>query len=159
MKCIDFEDLALGTAWSVGTSLHPSGYMVTGKEFQHYGWWTWDGYADVDTSGLAGGSGQDVRVNNINLDFNFGGDVKDLSFRFGEYGGNLNIRINGYFKSFDNFADINGTTFGSVNVSVTNGLGSDKGEVKLTGGIITSFAVGGQELWIDDVCPSTLIIY
>ncbi len=160
IPCIHFGDLPFGTTYHVGDTFHPSGHMVTGNDFQYStGGWTSDGYAKVGNAGEAGGSGLEMFVSNINLDFNFGSDVKDLSFRFGEYGGNLNIKINGYFKNFANFADINGTTFGSVSVSVTNGLGNDKGEVKLTGGIITSFSVGGQELFIDDVCPSTRIIY
>ncbi len=155
MRCIDFEDLALGTIYTVGISFHPSGYTVTGKDFQwSNGIWTNNGYAKVDNVVKAGGSGKDMQVNNINLDFNFGGAIKELRFRFGEYGGNLNIDINGDFKNFNNFVDIKGTTIGGVNVSVTNGLGNDKGEVKLTGGTINSFAVGGQELWLDDICPS-----
>jgi hypothetical protein len=45
-----------------------------------------------------------------------------------------------------------------VTVAVVNGLGNDKGRLELTG-TIDSFAVGGQELWIDDVCIEKYTIY
>ena len=154
MKCIDFEDLVVGTTYTVGVSFTTSGYTVTGNPFQlGTGTWYSSGYAKVDNAGKAGGSGKEMNLNNINLNFNFGGSVKSISLRFGEYGGNLNIRINGDFKNFNNFVDINGTTIGGVNISVTNGHGNDKGELKLTG-TINTFEIGGQELWLDDICPS-----
>jgi len=96
-------------------------------------------------------------VNNINLAFDFGNPVHSLSLMFGEYGGNLNIDINGDFRNFNNFADLNGQTVGGVQVSVVNGLGNDRGRLQLDG-VITSFAVGGQELWIDDVCVEDLYV-
>jgi hypothetical protein len=95
---------------------------------------------------------QEMIVNNILLKFDFGGPVAGLALRFGEYGGNLNIDINGEFVNFENFADINGAVIGGVNVSVVNGLGNDQGTLTLLG-TIESFAIGGQELFIDDVCP------
>jgi len=154
MRCIDFEDLGLGTTYNCcGVSFHPPGYTVKTKDFQYSdGTWTNNGYAKVDNAGKAGGSGQDMQVNNINLDFNFGGPVKSLTLYYGEYGGNLNIDINGDFKNFNDFTDIHGTTIGGVSVSVTT-LGHDMGKLKLLGNT-TVFIIGGQELWIDNVCPS-----
>lgn len=90
-------------------------------------------------------------MNNVSLDFNFGSSLAGLTLPFGEYGGNLNININGDFRNFENFADINGLVIGGVKVSVVNGFGNDTGLLQLSGGI-GSFSVGGQELWIDNVC-------
>ena len=88
----------------------------------------------------------------MNLDFNFNGPVKGLSLLFGEceYGGKLNIEINSDFKDFDTFAQIDGSIIGGVLVTVVNGPGNNKGNLTLEG-TINQFAVGGQELWIDDV--------
>jgi hypothetical protein len=80
--------------------------------------------------------------------------LSSLTFRFGEYGGNLNIEINGDFRNFQNFSDLNGLTIGGANVSVTNGFGNDIGEVTISG-TIDSFSIGGQELWVDDFCYQT----
>lgn len=153
-SCADFEDLALGARYHVGDVFVTGGTTVTGEAFVWSdGTPTTDGYSEVQDQGLAGGSGQDMQVNNITLAFDFGGSISGLGLRFGEYGGNLNLTVNGDFRNFDNFADIDGATIGGVQVSVVNGFGQDQGTLTLLG-TITSFSLGGQELWIDDVCPT-----
>ena len=151
--CIDFEGPALDTVFHVGDTFPESGTPITLEQFQ---WsnsvWTPDGFAKIVNGGLAGGSGKEILVNNVNLRFAFDGPRPGLKIRFGEYGGNLNIDINGEFRNFENFADIDGATIGGVNVAVVNGLGNDMGGIVLTG-VINSFAIGGQELWLDDICP------
>jgi subtilisin family serine protease len=152
--CLDFEDLALGTRYHFGDVFTTSGVPITVTQFVWgNGIATTTGSPQVVALGRAGGSGNEIGANNSNLDFNFGGSIDQLSLLFGEYGGNLNIDINGDFRNFGNFADINGQTIGGVTVSVVNGLGNDKGSLTLSGAI-SSFALGGQELWIDNVCPS-----
>jgi hypothetical protein len=147
----DFEDLILGTEYNVGDIFTTRGTPVTVKPFQYSnGDWTSDGYTKVVDSGQAGGSGNEMWVNNVNLDFGFGVPTAGLSLLFGEYGGNLNIEINGVFKNFENFSEINGDVIGGVHVTVVNGLGNDMGSLHLAG-MISQLAVGGQELCIDDV--------
>ena len=70
---------------------------------------------------------------------------------FGKSGGDINLEINGDFRNFENFSEINTSTIGGCTIEVTNGLGNDAGTVKVTG-TVTQFAVGGQELVIDDIC-------
>jgi len=150
--CVDFEDLPLGEVYGVGDVFVASGIEISGSDFQwSNGDWTSDGSAEVGDAGLAGGSGQEIFLNNILLKFDFGGPVAGLTLRFGDHGGNLNIDINGEFVNFVTFADIDGAVIGGVSVSVTNGSGNDQGTLTLTG-TIDSFAIGGQELIIDDVC-------
>jgi hypothetical protein len=159
--CVDFEDLPLPPmgVYHVGDTFPTGPAIVTALPFQWSGGgWTSDGYAQVDTSGLAGGSGQEMMVNNVNLHFHFAAPLSCLELKFGEYGGNLNIEINGDFRNFENFADINGLIIGGVEVSVVNGLGNDQGTLTLNG-TIHSFVLGGQELWIDDVCPCRFFVY
>ena len=151
--CVDFEDPLLGTTFNVGDKFTDSGATITVQSFQ---WsnskWTTDGYAEIENNGNAGGSGQEIRVNNVNLGFDFGSPCEGLSLLFGEYGGNLNIEINGDFRNFKDFIEINGLNIGGVNVLVADGFGNDKGNLELSG-TINSFVIGGQELCIDDVCP------
>jgi rhodanese-related sulfurtransferase len=151
--CVDFEDPLLGTRFNVGDVFTDSGATITVQSFQ---WsnskWTTGGYAVIEKDGLAGGSGQEIWVNNVNLDFDFGSPCSGISLLFGEYGGNLNIEINGDFRNFQDFVDINGLNIGGVNVVVVNGFGDDKGGLKLSG-TIKSLVIGGQELCIDNVCP------
>lgn len=154
-ECVDFEDLTLNTQYQVGDSFVDSGVVIHARDFVAGGGTViTTGHAQVGNAGLAGGAGQELAVNNINLSFDFGQPLTALSFLFGEYGGNLNIEINGDFRNFDNFTDINGLIIGGVELFVINGLGNDTGFVRLDGPVGT-FMIGGQELWLDDVCPET----
>jgi hypothetical protein len=152
LVCINFGGLPLNRIYTVGNAFVASGTGITVRSFVWgNGISTNRGFAQVQNRGLAGGSGNEMAVNNASLAFRLRGRTRALMLRFGEYGGNLNITINGHFVNFNNFADINGASISGVNVSVTNGLGNDIGQLVLTGPI-TSFAIGGQELWIDDMC-------
>lgn len=84
--------------------------------------------------------------------------VSRIAFDYGDYGGNLNIEVNGDFRKIDRFSSINGTTIGGTSITVTNRSvpGGERGTVAIAGSI-SSFSLGGQELWIDDVAfgPAT----
>ncbi len=150
--CVGFESLTLGATYHVGDSFVDAAAVITAHPFVwSSGTPTSGGYAQVGNAGLAGGAGLEMQVNNINLAFDFGKPLMGLSLKFGEYGGNLNIEINGDFRNFQNFADIHGLTIGGAKVFVANGFGNDQGHLGLTG-VIHTFSVGGQELWLDDVC-------
>jgi LysM repeat protein len=150
--CIDFEDLVPRTAYVSGDTFVSMRVRITVSPFAwSNGQMTRDGIAYVTTAYKAGGFGNEIQVNNVNLDFNFVSSLKSLSILFGEYGGNLNISINGDFLNFANFADINGSVIGGVKVSGLNGFGNDQGFLQLSG-TVKSFSIGGQELWIDNVC-------
>jgi uncharacterized repeat protein (TIGR01451 family) len=148
---IDFEDLPLGDEYEVGDTFTTSGIPVNVEPFQwSNGIWTSNGYTKVVNGGHAGGAGNEMVVNNVNLDFGFGTPIESFSLLFGEYGGNLNIEVNGDLRNFENLDGIDGLTIGGVGVSVIGGSGGDKGHLILTGAI-EQFAIGGQEFYIDDV--------
>lgn len=152
LTCVDFDALAEGETYQVGDSFVASGVTITGRPFIFSnGTPTENGFARIESGGQAGGTGQDVQVNNINLAFAFPTPWPALSLRFGEFGGNLNVEINGDFRNIDNFADINGLQIGGVNVTVITGA-DNRGMLNVNG-VVNAFAIGGQELWIDDVCP------
>ncbi len=154
LTCAEFEDLKPGTAYKVGETFLSAGIRIAIEPFVWgNGTPTDSGLAYVTDSKAAGGFGMEIQVNNINLTFNFPAPLSGLSLLFGEYGGNLNIDINGDFRNFENFADINQRDIGGVKISVLQGFGNDAGYLQLSGAI-KSLAIGGQELWIDNVCLS-----
>ena len=62
------------------------------------------GSATVVDDGLAGHFGNEMEVNNINLTFTATTDQPPgLSILFGEYGGNINVMVNGSWTA-DDFA-------------------------------------------------------
>lgn len=151
--CVDFESVPLGTRYVFQDTLSDSGVDITVEAFQWAnGTWTNGNYAQSDNRGRAGGSGQDMQTNNVNLRFDLPAPaVAGLSMAFGEYGGNINLQVNGEFRNFGNFASLNGDTVGGAAITVVGGTGNDTGSITLSGQI-QSFSVGGQELWIDDLC-------
>ncbi|MFC1760584.1 hypothetical protein ACFL6U_00715 [Planctomycetota bacterium] len=153
LQCIDFEDPPLQSMYYVPDSFTDSGATIRLIPFQWPGGtWTNNGYAVIQNDGLAGGSGQEAWINNVNLSIEFPWRPDALSLQFGEYGGNLNMEINGDFINFENFSEIHASVIGGCDVFVSNGFGNDKGSLTLVGEI-HSFAIGGQELVIDDICP------
>ena len=76
--CIDFEDLAVGNTYNVGDNFiaDNSGFQasITGEDFiWSNGVSTSGGVAVVEPGSNAGHVGNDIQVNNILLDFDFGG--------------------------------------------------------------------------------------
>ncbi|MCC9077128.1 GEVED domain-containing protein [Litorilinea aerophila] len=151
-RCAPFEDLALGVTYHNGDtfSSYPFDFAVHAFTAGD-GTVLTGGFVQVENGGQAGGSGQELEVNNSVLELLLPAPVDGVRLRFGEYGGNLNLVVNGDFRNFNNFADLHGATVGGATVSVVNGLGNDAGELEIQGSI-DNFAVGGQELFVDDLC-------
>lgn len=157
-RCTDFEDLPLEAEYNIGNTFFSSGVRITVEPFQWgSGEWTKEGRAIVYSGEYAGGSGLEIFTNNVNVSLDFDCTCKSLSLLFGSYGGNLNIEINDDFRNVASFSDIDGTTIGGVKVSVII-LGDGKGYLELSG-TIKSFAIGGQEFFVDDFCCECIPLY
>jgi len=153
MGCVDFESLPPATDYVFLDTFTDSGVPITVEAFQwSNGTWTTGNHARVDTRQMAGGTGKDINLNNVNLRFHLGKvGANALTVAVGEYGGNINMQVNGEFRNFENFPEIDSTMIGGTQVSVAGGAQNQTGTVSLTG-LVKSFSIGGQELWIDDVC-------
>jgi hypothetical protein len=149
--CIDFEGLNPSTIYRVGNSFVDSGVTMVVEQFQwSNGIWTTNGVVRASSSGLAGHLGQELSFNNVNVRFQLSQCVQGLTLLYGEYGGNLNLSVNGQFKNMESMTNVNGTTMAGVLITVTP-LGTEMGQLTLSGPII-SFAIGGQEFFVDHVC-------
>lgn len=153
--CIDFDGLTVGTQYENGDSFTEDGTLVRFGPFQwSNGTWTLGNTAEVDPGAQAGGSGNSMQLNNVNADFGVGCATR-VSLHYGEYGGNVNLRINGELRNTGNFSTLNGATIGGATIAITlisaPGAHNEFATLEATG-TITDFAIGGQELWIDDVC-------
>jgi hypothetical protein len=103
------------------------------------------------------GNGQTIRTNNINLDFNFAGIgflASRVTLEFLDMGGFENLSVNGQpvpIYAGELTAVPNSIAGVSISVASTPLSGGKKGTVALTGPVNT-LRVGGQELWLDNVC-------
>jgi hypothetical protein len=153
--CLKFSDLTPGTTYNVGDTITTSRTNIVVERFQWSGGaWTSNGRAGVDNRQYAQGTGNDLTTDNTNLNFQFDYPIDSVSFRFGDLGGNINIRVNGNHKNEQNFINLNGSLIGGVQMTVDAFQQGNNwyGKVVLDG-TINDFAVGGQELWLDDICP------
>ena len=153
--CVKFSNLTPGDTYSVGDTITTSKANIVVEQFQwSNGTWTSSGTAKVDDRNYGQGAGNDLNANNVNLNFQFDYPVDRITFKFGELGGNNNIRVNGAFQNIGNLVDLNGNTIGGVQITVNaNQQGNNWYGTMALDGTINEFAIGGQELWLDDVCP------
>jgi len=153
---IDFEDLTLGTVYNVGDTFTSAGVQITGEQFfQLPSGSTTGGFATVGNGALAGGTGLELgSINNINFRFNFGAPLDALVLQYGEFGGNINLEINGTLVNVLNFADVAPVVAGTSVFALDTGTpGQSTGSLFIIGNI-NSFAIGGQELAIDNIVAS-----
>lgn len=149
-----WDDLVVGDTYFTGMSLISDGVAVN---FACFEWTppagsTCNGKAVVFDRLDACGFNYDLNLNNINAVMDFAGSTgpqTDLRVLYGEYGGNINLAVNGDFANAEDFIDLDGTTLGGVTIKVyPNGPGAPCGVI-LFAGITEKLAIGGQELWID----------
>lgn len=163
--CLDFEPpLTLSTQYGSPAGQSPgdiafttNGIPVSVWEFVFTNGGGTFNLAQVDTAPVAFGSGQSMRLNNLNLEFNFsqvGFQVSQVKVEFLDLGGFENLSVNsnpnppfaGEFSAAPN--PIGGIGLAVNTVPVTGGT---QGTLTLTGQVDT-LRIGGQELWIDNVC-------
>ena len=149
---IDFEDLTLGDVFPAISSFTTGGVPVTVLDLVNPSGPPIFGEAIVEAGGLACSAGHELWTRNCRASFEFmagPGPVQDLSIQFGEYGGFVNVAVNGDLRIVPNLRALHGASVGGTTISVpTGGFGGDCGEMFITG-TVTEFQIGGQELWID----------
>ncbi|MGV7223660.1 MAG: hypothetical protein ACQ9MH_19295 [Nitrospinales bacterium] len=152
--CLRFTDQAPSATYNVGDVITTSRTNIAVEKFQWgNGNWTTSGKARIDTRNYSKGSGNDLNAENVNLRFLFDYPVGKITFKFGELGGNNNIRVNNEFRNVQNLVSLNGTTIGSAQVTV-NAIqqGNNWHGMMTIDGNINNFSIGGQELYLDDIC-------
>ena len=130
------------------------------------------GYMEVVPSpGYGFGSGKTLRLNNITTQFfldTLVSNVDTVCIEFIDYGGFENFSINGVSpplvspNGYGGLMVFDGATIGGVDVTVigtphvipaTGIINAFSGEIRMYGDV-DNFAIGGQELWLDNLCIS-----
>jgi FlgD Ig-like domain len=162
---LSFESLTPGTTYlehevfadddaiiTVGSFMFTPGQPCAGMSLS--------GFALVD-AGLQNAcrSGNEIHLNNVTLDFDFGGTVQDVLIYYGHYGGTVSLELNGDCRVVPNFPVLDGTALGGVDITVIDsGAAGGCGVIRLTGDV-DELVIGGSFLWVDalsycDACPS-----
>ena len=163
--CVDFEaPLTVGTQYGMPAGQSPGDLAFTTNnipvsvyDFNFIGGGGTFNLAQIDPASATFGNGQIIRMNNINLEFDFSGlgfQTAQVTFEFLDLGGfeNLSVNASPIFAGELSSAPtpIGGVTLAVTTVPVTGG---NKGTATLRG-VVTTLRIGGQEFWIDQVCAS-----
>ena len=162
---VGFEPpLAVGDQFGAPAGHSPGDYAFTDggvdvyvDKFQFIGGGTAFNVAEIDICPVAMGFNQSARPNNIALDFDFttlGGIVSRVDFKFADLGGLENLAVNGALY----VGDISSApaALGGATVTVSSSplgppISGRRGLVSIKGRIKT-LRIGGQELWVDQMC-------
>ncbi len=163
MNCVDFEPpLVAGTQYGQPVGQLPgtvifttNGIPVSVHDFLFLNAGGTFNLARIEPPPVPFGSGQTIRTNNINLEFDFspiGFPTSQVQFEFLDLGGLENISVNGS-PIFAGELAAAPNPIGGVGISVTTVpvTGGKRGTVTLTG-VVKTLRIGGQEFWIDQVC-------
>lgn len=150
---VQFSELTNGAIYHLSNTFTSGGITCQIEPFQwSSGQWTSNGSVRVQSGTLSVGSAPPyLWLGNANVRFDFG-MATDIRLQYGAFGGNQNLRVNGTMTNFTAMGRLNGITLGTVSLCLKP-ASNGRGELQLSG-IITNFAIGGQEFAIDDVCIS-----
>jgi hypothetical protein len=149
------QGLSTGQEFTAGETFTTEGVEFTVSDFVDSGGGTTSDLVRVSGTNQAGGFADELQIDNVTIEPEIEQTLDGLSLMYGEFGGNLNLEINGDFRNFDNFADIHQTSVGGTNVFTgdVGTPGDSRGFMTVTGEV-DQFALGGQELYVDNVVSS-----
>ena len=160
-ETLHFEDLPLNQVYDLdpNTPAQPDSFVtddVPGQLAQFFFLPTGSTTAGIatvlDVAGspamAPGGANQYLWINNVNLALDFGGTVGEISFLFGDFGGNVNLTVNHAQANATSMLGLV-TSLGGTSIIISD-FGGSRGKVTINGPI-HAFSVGGQELSIDNL--------
>ena len=114
------------------------------------------GKATITDSGLAGGSGNEIELDNIILDFDIDQEVAGASLNFGGQSGLGYISINNESRIISSLYELVGQTIGGVeiNIAVADSIaGPDAGLLQIMSffGSIKQLSIGGSGFSLDNI--------
>ena len=150
-QCISFDGLPTGNTYFVGDTFKDAFAVIEVKPFFFLGEGvTSDGTATINGGDLDEISNRTLFTGNTNLDFSFTNPLEGLTLEFSDQGGNINMSVNESFVNIGDLTELDGEVLGGVEIDIIN----DDTLLQLSGDVRT-FAIGGQELTIDNVCANS----
>jgi hypothetical protein len=162
--CVDFEPpIAVGTEYGApvgqtsGTVVITTNAIALSVADFEIGGNTFFNSASIDPAPSSLGTGQVMRVNNISIDVDLTAlpfTAREVRLDFLDLGGSENLAVNQSPVFVGELASAPPILGGvAVSVSASPVAGGTRGTVVLTGNV-ASLRIGGQELWIDNICVS-----
>ena len=104
----------------------------------------------------AGGVADEMNLNNINMRIIPDTPSIYASYKYADFGGNVNLGVNGELRNTNDLVDVDGDVVGGCDISVSETAlpWGVQGEVDIdcpAGTTIEKFGFGGQEFFVDDI--------
>ena len=141
---VTFDDLPLNQVYNVGNYCPPGSIEVEVQQFFPVVGGPLNGNAKVDNFRMAGALGNELTMNNANVNFTLdfeGCSACGIAFMFADLGGDINLGINGDLRKAANFTNLP-SAFGGAKVSIFGS--SIFGILMITGNDIRRITIGGQ---------------
>ncbi len=159
--CITFDSLTLGTRYVYNNIISdPEGDLAVSAFQWSDGTNHYDGIAEVMDNMPITDAKLSIFTNNMTLAVD-AGSLTCVKFDYCDKGGNVNLVIDNAVLNVQDLKELDGKTQGSITISATSDE-NNCGVVTLSGKFTPfkfqeqqtiSFAVGGQELYVDNICP------
>lgn len=152
--CIDFTTLEESSEVGIWEELYLDDILFETYPLGEGAYWTYDG---VLTIGDPWEYGVGLWLDNINIGHDFTlttNPAQCVSIYYIDSGGDKNLQINGEHRYLreENFAEVHGEVVGDV--MVYDAALEGDARVLVLQGPVSSFQIGGQELYLSKICPS-----
>jgi hypothetical protein len=163
--CVTFDPpLAAGTVYGApvgqtpGTVVLFSNNIIASVDHFTTGGPPFFNLARIESAPVAFSPGNSLRLNNLSMRFHFFAlpfVPNQVTFSYLDLGGTENLAVNGSAPFMGNISAPPAMIAGaSVTATSTAVAGGRRGMVRIRANRLRDFRVGGQELWIDQVCAS-----
>jgi len=147
---MDFEDLNTGATYNASDFFYASGVKITVSPLEPAdGPPPVSGNVIVSDYGMAGGIGNELQINGVDLNFLFGSSgcpSCGLVIMFGYYGGDISLGINGDVRTAHDIASLPSTIGGASIKAIGGNVGA---MLVINGNPINKLTIGGENLYID----------
>lgn len=147
-RCLNFENREIGQRLEVGTVFTDNRVSLEVESLVGSG--SSSGSVQIVSGNRAGGKGSELAFEDAVVDFMLPYPVNSVTLKFRGGDGNKALQINGNRQAVGSLSELDQQTIEGVKISVSGGS-STVGVFRLTGRI-TDFRIGGEELYVDDVC-------
>lgn len=159
--CNRFSSLVVGEQYQPKAAIAPDpplAYFLTMHINISTGGSTANRYSEVAATTKAGRTSPELYLHDVGIAAQFSLLMQEVRVAFRETGSThqtFALTVNGETTAFSTFTELHNKQLGGATLAVTNGGQRGQGEL-IIAGKVKSLAIGGEELWLDDLCFTQL---
>jgi hypothetical protein len=154
-RCYSAESVPDGMSYHVRNGITAPNHSIKFVSFTSLDGQSLEGTAKVTSRNVNGASVKGVELTRIAVRHESESTPTSVVIRYADFGGGVNLRINGVAAVAAHFGELDGRQLGGATVSVQQGQPGPArvGVLRLTGAL-ASFSVGGAGLLLEQACDT-----